>query len=60
LDESQKVAYGSFDHLLETEERTPLEPGVVEHKYYAKGVGPILSVTVSGGSAREELVKRRR
>lgn len=60
VDESQKVAYGSFDHLLETKENTPLEPGVVEHKYYAKGVGPILSVTVSGGSAREELLKRRR
>src|SRR6266508_799955 len=57
VDASEKVPYGSFDHLLETKEYTPLEPKVVEHKYYAKGVGPILAITVSGGSDREELVQ---
>jgi len=60
LDASEQVPYGSFDHLLETKESTPLEPGVVEHKFYAKGVGPILAVTVSGGSDREELVDRQK
>jgi hypothetical protein len=38
------VPYGSFDHVLVTKESTPLEPGYVEHKYYAAGVGQ-----VSGG-----------
>jgi hypothetical protein len=28
----------------------------VEHKYYARGVGPVLSVAASGGSERSELV----
>jgi hypothetical protein len=53
-----RVPVGSFHQLLQTKEYTPLEPDVVEHKFYAKGVGPILAVTVSGGSGREELVRR--
>jgi hypothetical protein len=36
---------------------TPLEPDVVEHKFYANGVGPVLAVAISGGSGREELVR---
>jgi hypothetical protein len=44
LNESVAVPYGSFDHALETEEWTPLEPGYTEHKYYAPEVG-----FVSGG-----------
>jgi hypothetical protein len=39
LNESVTVPYGSFDHVLVTREWTPLEPGYVEHKYYAPGVG---------------------
>jgi hypothetical protein len=56
LTESVDVPYGSFDGVLETKDFTPLQPDLVEHKFYAKGVGPILAVTVSGGSDREELV----
>jgi hypothetical protein len=33
-----------------------LEPKVLEQKYYAKGIGPVLAVGVSNGS-REELVR---
>jgi hypothetical protein len=33
-----------------------LEPDLVEHKFYAKAVGPVLAITVSGGSDREELL----
>jgi hypothetical protein len=50
------VPYGSFDNLLMTEEWTPLEPNLLEHKYYAAGVGLVLEVTVQGGSGRVELV----
>jgi hypothetical protein len=39
-----------------TRDTTPLEPDVVEHKFYARGVGPVLALAVSGGSGREELV----
>ncbi len=28
-----------------------------EHKLYAKGMGPVLTLTVSGGSSRAELVR---
>ncbi len=59
VDARARVPVGSFEQLLLTKEYTPLEPGVVEHKFYAMGVGPILAVTVSGGSGREELVQRR-
>jgi hypothetical protein len=57
LDEQVSVPYGSFDGVLETADSTPLEPDVLEHKLYARGVGPVLAVTVSGGSSREELVE---
>ena len=56
LSESAAVPYGSFDNLLMTEEWTPLEPGVVEQKYYALGVGLVLEVIVQGGSGRVGLV----
>jgi hypothetical protein len=60
LDERARVPFGSFDGLLMTADTTPLEPKVVEHKYYAKGVGPVLTISVSGGGGREELVSFRR
>jgi len=57
LTESASVIYGSFDSLLMTREWALLEPGIVEHKYYAPGVGLILEVMVEGGSERVELVE---
>jgi hypothetical protein len=52
------VPYGSFGHLVITKEfSAPLEPTRVEHEFYARGVGPVLAITVSGGSGREELVR---
>ena len=53
------VKYGCFDDVLVTKEWTPLEPGIVEHKYYAKGVGFILSIMVEGGEEQLELVRIR-
>jgi hypothetical protein len=41
LNDSVKVPYGSFDHVLVTKEWTPLEPSYSEHKYYARGVGQV-------------------
>lgn len=55
LNESVEVPYGSFEGCLQTEDTTPLEPDVLEHKYYCMGVGPVLAVDVGGGGAREEL-----
>ena len=38
---SVTLPYGSFDHVLETREWTPLQPGFSEKKYYVRGVGPL-------------------
>jgi hypothetical protein len=36
---------------------TPLEPDVNEHKFYARGVGPVLALALAGGGGREELLR---
>ena len=56
LNEAVNVPFGSYSGVLQTEDTTPLEPGLVEHKYYAPGVGLLLEETVLGGSGRVELV----
>ena len=60
LDESVSVPYGHFAHALETSEWTPLEHGVIEHKYYVRGVGNVRTVMVKGGSEEEWLVSVRK
>jgi hypothetical protein len=37
-------------HALLTKETTPLEPGVVDHKYYVRDIGDVRELTVKGGS----------
>jgi hypothetical protein len=56
VDEKAEVPFGAFDRVLMTKDFTRLEPDLLEHKFYARGVGPVLTVAVSGGSDREELV----
>jgi hypothetical protein len=56
LTEKVKVPYGSFTGVLKTKDDTPLEPDVVEEKYYAKGVGFIQELQVKGGEDRLQLV----
>jgi hypothetical protein len=58
LDESASVPFGEFTGALETEDTTPLEPDVVEHKFYVRDVGPVLALQINGESQREELVSR--
>jgi hypothetical protein len=55
--ERVRVPAGTFENSLKTSDTTPLEPEVEEHKYYAKGVGPVLNEKVRGGSGREELIR---
>jgi major membrane immunogen (membrane-anchored lipoprotein) len=57
LDEQVEVPEGFYKDVLMTKDYTPLQPEILEHKFYAKGVGPVLIVGVSGGSFREELVR---
>ena len=56
LNAHAQVPYGTFDHMLQTRNSSPLEPDVVEEKLYARGVGVVLELTVSGGSDRSELL----
>jgi hypothetical protein len=56
LDEWVEVPFGSFRDVLMTKDWTPLEPDVLEHKLYARDVGPVLALAISGGSGREELI----
>ena len=40
-----------------TLETSPIEPDVLEAKFYARGVGQVLAVDLSGGADREVLVR---
>jgi hypothetical protein len=42
--------------MLLTQETTPLEPGVIDHKFYVRGIGTVLEQTEKGGNERNELV----
>jgi hypothetical protein len=57
VDELIGVKAGQYDSVLMTKETTPIEPDVVEYKWYAPGVGVVLSVAVSPDFSREELTK---
>jgi hypothetical protein len=54
------VPFRTFRGVMLTKEWTPLEPGVLDHKYYARGIGTVLEQTVKGGNERNELVSFRR
>lgn len=56
LNQSITVPFGHFTHVLETKDFSPLEPGVVEHKFFAPGIGEIKAVMVQGGSEEQHLV----
>jgi len=56
LDATATVPAGSFDHCLLTEETSPLEPDALEDKYYAAGVGNVLTVDRETGD-RTELIR---
>ena len=55
LDQQASVAAGDYDGLVQTADTTPLEPDVLEHKYYAEGVGLVLTIDKEAGG-REELL----
>jgi hypothetical protein len=56
LNKTVNVPFGMFKDCLETGEFTPLEPGTIDHKFYARGVGLVQSVALRGGRERLELV----
>ena len=54
LNASATVPYGTFTHCLKSLETTPLEPDAREDKFYAPGVGNVLTVDLVTGE-RDEL-----
>jgi hypothetical protein len=56
LTESVVVPHGSFTNCVRIEETTPLEPDALEHKFYATGVGLVLTIDEVTGD-RSELVR---
>jgi hypothetical protein len=50
------VPYGSFTHAIRTRETSPLEPGVVDNKYYVRGIGQVFEGSVKGPKETARLV----
>jgi hypothetical protein len=57
LDEQAEVPFGHFTGALLTKDYTRLQPKMLEYKLYARGVGPVMTVGVSGGAGTEALVR---
>ena len=55
LNATVTVPRGTFTHCLKTLETTPLEPDARENKYYAFGVGNVLTVDLKSGE-KDKLV----
>jgi hypothetical protein len=54
--EQVEVPFGHFTGVLMTRDLVPLEPKVQELKFFARDVGPLLSVHTDGAGGRAELV----
>jgi len=50
------TSFVTSDNALKTEEFSLLEPGVLDNKYYVKGIGNVAERTVQGGSDTLDLV----
>lgn len=60
-EEHVEVPFGFYDKdVLMTRDLVPTEPNVQELKFYAPGVGPLLSVHTDGAGGRGELVTYKR
>jgi hypothetical protein len=54
------VTSSPADNALLTKEWTPLEPNVLDHKLYVRGIGNVVERTVRGGDEHLELLSMRR
>jgi hypothetical protein len=56
LSASVTVPYGSFHDAVLTKEWTPLEPDVLDHKFYVRGIGQVREASVTGPKEVTNLV----
>lgn len=59
LAEQVQVPAGHFGDILMTKDTTTLHPKILEYKFYARGVGPVLELGISGGNDRADLLSYR-
>ena len=57
-DEQAQTPTGTYTGCLLTRDSSPLEPDLVELKWYAPGVGPVLTLTPSGEQIRCRAAQR--
>jgi hypothetical protein len=57
VDARATVPFGTFTGVVQTADSTPLEPAILEHKFYARGVGVVLERDVRGGDEVVRLVR---
>ena len=55
-----KVPYITTQKALLTKEWTPLEPAVLDHKFYVRGIGTVLEQSVKGPNERNALISFRK
>jgi len=60
LSATVRVPYLASKHALLTKEWTPLEPNVIDHKLYVRGIGLVEEKTIKGGHEHLSLVAVRR
>jgi hypothetical protein len=56
VDQSVDVPFGSMTGCVKTEDRSALEPGTLENKFYCPGIGIALEQTIQGGDEVNRLV----
>jgi hypothetical protein len=57
LNDAVSTPYGSFsEDVLVTKDWNPLEPEILEHKYYAPGVGLVGETKITGPAEKIELI----
>jgi hypothetical protein len=59
LSTSVRTPAAASSHALLTGETTPLEPGIVDHKIYIRGIGTVREETIRGGKEQFLLVSIR-
>jgi hypothetical protein len=50
------VPYGPLDQIVVTQDTTPLEPQIIEHKFFAPGIGVVIERVIRGGQEISKLV----
>jgi hypothetical protein len=48
LDAQERVPFRGSKHVMKTRDFTPLEPGVLEYKFYVPGIGLVMELDQDG------------